>query len=131
MDRAIEVRKAFTDFTEEYDKFMLDTKHTQAKIKILEIIKDEIYGHILDVATGTGDVAIWILKNTSATQIDGVDFSEKMIKKAKEKAIKEKLNINFLVQDVENLNIQLRVLIQLSVVWVFAGLQTERRHYLK
>lgn len=103
MQRNIRVKKAFSGFSGEYDKFMQDTGHTDAKTKVLEMIKNEIKGSVLDVATGTGDIAIWIAKNTITQKIDGVDFSEKMIEKAKEKSRKERLNINFSVQDAESL----------------------------
>jgi len=103
MERNIEVKKAFSEFSREYDKFMQDTGHTYAKIKILENIKNEIRGSVLDVATGTGDIAIWMAKNAITQKIDGVDFSEKMVEKAKEKSRKERLNINFYVQDAKSL----------------------------
>lgn len=103
MERNIKVKKAFSGFSGEYDKFMQDTGHTHAKIRILEKIKNEIKGNVLDVATGTGDIAIWMARNIVTYKIDGVDFSEKMIQKAKEKSRKERLNINFSVQDAESL----------------------------
>lgn len=103
MKRNIEVKKAFSGFSGEYDRFMQDTGHARAKIMVLEKIKNEIKGNVLDVATGTGDIAVWIARNTATQKIDGVDFSEKMIQKAKEKTEKENVKVNFSVQDAESL----------------------------
>jgi len=104
MNRNLEVKKAFTDFVEEYDRFMNDTRHAFARKKVLEKLYSEIKGKVLDVATGTGDVAIDIAKYTKATEIEGVDFSEEIIKKARKKARKENVKIKFSVQNVERLN---------------------------
>jgi demethylmenaquinone methyltransferase/2-methoxy-6-polyprenyl-1,4-benzoquinol methylase len=49
-------------------------------------------GWILDIATGTGDVAIEIIKqNGYQKKVFGVDFSEPMIKRARQKIIREGL----------------------------------------
>jgi len=98
MNRSEQVKHAFNDFTNDYDNFMEKTKHNNAKLKTLEKLKSRITGKVLDVATGTGDVALWISKNTFSSVV-GIDFSEKMIEHAKTKGD----NIDFLVQDIENL----------------------------
>lgn len=103
MARQIKIKKAFDEFAEEYDKFMQETGHTATRNKILQELQTEINGKVLDVATGTGEVALWIAKNTKAREVEGVDFSGNMIQKAREKVKKERLNINFSLQNIENL----------------------------
>jgi len=102
-NRKAQIKQAFDNFTKEYDKFMLDTGHTNARNQILEKLQGEISGKVLDVATGTGDVVVWIAKNTNAAEIDGTDLSENLILKAVEKVEKEQLRISFSVKDTENL----------------------------
>ncbi len=50
-------------------------------------------GRILDIATGTGDVAIKIIRqNGHYRKVFGIDFSEPMIKKAQQKVFRERLS---------------------------------------
>ena len=52
----------------------------------------EVGGRILDVATGTGDIAIKIIQhNGPKKKVFGLDFSEQMIKKARQKILKKGL----------------------------------------
>ena len=47
-------------------------------------------GWILDIATGTGDVAIEIIhQNGHQRKVFGLDFSEPMIKRAQRKVLKK------------------------------------------
>ena len=60
---------------------------------------------ILDIATGTGDIAIRIAKKIAPEKIIGVDISKKMLDIAVQKAKKHQLNetIDFIIGDAENL----------------------------
>jgi demethylmenaquinone methyltransferase/2-methoxy-6-polyprenyl-1,4-benzoquinol methylase len=58
---------------------------------------------ILDVATGTGDMAIALSKLHPAS-ITGVDIAEEMLQIARKKADKKKMHITFLAGDSESLN---------------------------
>lgn len=52
-----------------------------------------IDGWILDIATGTGDVAIEIVhQNDHYRKVYGLDFSESMLKRARQKLFKKKLS---------------------------------------
>ncbi len=52
-----------------------------------------VEGRILDIATGTGDVAIKIIrKNAGGRKVFGIDFSEPMIKKAQQKIFRTGLS---------------------------------------
>jgi len=60
------------------------------KMAVHELKESE--GWILDIATGTGDIAIEILhQNGQKNKIIGLDFSEPMIKGAHRKLVKEEL----------------------------------------
>ena len=50
---------------------------------------------VIDLATGTGDVAIAIAKARPGTKITGLDLSEGMLAKAREKAGKNGMDISF------------------------------------
>jgi len=74
------------------------------KRKIVRIIKQKNPSKILDVATGTADLAI-MLSQTNATQIIGVDISEGMLKVGRKKVEKQNLSqkITLIQADSENL----------------------------
>jgi demethylmenaquinone methyltransferase/2-methoxy-6-polyprenyl-1,4-benzoquinol methylase len=63
---------------------------------------------ILDVATGTGDLAIECIKNRKNRKIIGVDISEKMLEKGREKIEKKNLAdcIDLRYGDSENLEFE-------------------------
>jgi methyl halide transferase len=52
----------------------------------------------LDIGCGTGDNAIWLAQKRF--HVVGIDISEIAIKKAKEKALKIKVNCTFIVSDI-------------------------------
>ncbi|MFI3331315.1 MAG: bifunctional demethylmenaquinone methyltransferase/2-methoxy-6-polyprenyl-1,4-benzoquinol methylase UbiE [Rikenellaceae bacterium] len=61
--------------------------------------------NIVDIATGTGDLALTLARKCTDSQIVGVDLSPKMIEFAKEKIAKKNLQnrITLLVEDVEKI----------------------------
>jgi len=60
---------------------------------------------VLDIATGTGDVALMIAKKNRATQVTGLDISAQMLALARKKASRSHLtsNTTFINGDSENL----------------------------
>ncbi|MCD6522614.1 MAG: hypothetical protein J7K68_02610 [Candidatus Diapherotrites archaeon] len=50
MTRSTKVKKAFDEFTEEYDTFMLETRHTNAKKRVLEKLRNRIREKIFQKA---------------------------------------------------------------------------------
>lgn len=61
--------------------------------------------HILDIATGTGDLAFEARRQMPEAHITGLDLSEGMLGKAREKAEERKLaNMEFVKGDSENLH---------------------------
>ena len=101
------VRNMFNDVFKKYDllnkllSFGVDSYWRNRLIKSMDVNNDSI---ILDVATGTGDVVFEILKNNNI-KIIGLDYAEKMIDVAKEKAHSKNLSdvTEFIHGDAENL----------------------------
>ncbi|MGN0819762.1 MAG: class I SAM-dependent methyltransferase [Christensenellaceae bacterium] len=67
--------------------------------KLSEYVRPNASG--LDLACGSGYFTRWQKKN--GFSVTGVDISEEMLTVAKQKAVKEGLNVNFLKQDISNL----------------------------
>jgi demethylmenaquinone methyltransferase/2-methoxy-6-polyprenyl-1,4-benzoquinol methylase len=103
-----QVAKMFNTISENYDglnrmiSFGIDVKWRK---KVVAIINKSEAKSLLDIATGTGDLAINYAKNTTATIIKGLDISEGMLKVGKEKIAKERLSdrIEMILGDSENL----------------------------
>lgn len=79
--------------------------YTQGTIGECDFIEKEInfnkQTRILDIGCGTGRHSIELTKR--GYNITGIDLSESLLKRAKEKALKENLNINFQKQDARHL----------------------------
>jgi demethylmenaquinone methyltransferase/2-methoxy-6-polyprenyl-1,4-benzoquinol methylase len=111
--RKEQVRDMFNRIADRYDflnhllSFNIDKKW---RLKVYRLIESDIKGskgkgntvRILDIATGTGDLA-FTLSAIPDTRITGLDLSEEMIKIAKRKEKKRQSGIEFVVGDSENL----------------------------
>lgn len=90
------MKSMFNDIAKNYD-FLNDvmTFFTQKSIKnsAINSLKPN-HSNILDVCTGTGDIAIMLAKKFPNTSITALDFSLEMLKIAKIKS--KNLNINFI-----------------------------------
>lgn len=103
-----QVEHMFDTISEKYDllnniiTFRMDKSWRR---KVLKIVSECHPRHILDVATGTGDMAI-LLGKTQAENIIGVDISKGMLKIANEKISANKLDgrIHTEVQHAESLS---------------------------
>lgn len=75
--------------------------------KTVDLLQNESPGKILDIATGTGDMAFRLMR-LNPEKVTGIDVSEKMIaigiRKAKNKGFSEK--IEFMTGDSEKLTFQ-------------------------
>tara|TARA_B110000483_G_scaffold91590_1_gene113054 strand:- start:4490 stop:5221 length:732 start_codon:yes stop_codon:yes gene_type:complete len=102
-----QITKMFDTISNEYDdlnrviSFGIDIKWRD---KVVQIISKKNPTNILDVATGTGDLAINLIK-TNASQIIGLDISEGMLDVGRKKILKKQLDntIEMVVGDSENL----------------------------
>ena len=73
--------------------------------KVVQTVKESKPDTILDIATGTGDLAI-SLAETCASKIVGLDISSKMLQLGKEKVLKKHLEqrIEMVIGDSESLS---------------------------
>ncbi len=102
-----QVTKMFDTISGDYDglnrviSFGIDIKWRK---KVVNIVKKNNPDTILDIATGTGDLAI-NLAETNATKIIGLDISSGMLEIGKEKIKKKNLEskIDMILGDSENM----------------------------
>lgn len=94
----------FENYGQKYDK----ESFTQGTIGECDFIENEINFNkqirILDIGCGTGRHAIELTKR--GYQVTGIDLSESLLNRAKEKASKEGLKIDFQRQDARTLKFQ-------------------------
>ena len=100
------IKNIFESISNEYD-FMNDLmtfkNHSKWKEEIVEISIDSSPKKILDIATGTGDIAIKFSR-IKGSIIEAVDVSKNMLKIAHNKIEKLNIhNINFKICEAENL----------------------------
>lgn len=108
--KGIQVRRMFNNIAPYYDKichilsFNIDRLWRKRLVKLVAGIKPV---NIVDIATGTGDVAISMARNIPTAQIVGIDLSEEMLKVAQQKIEYSgiKPNIKLLCEDAENLSL--------------------------
>jgi len=102
-----QVTKMFDTISKEYDglnrviSFGIDIKWRK---KVVAIVTKHHPDSILDIATGTGDLAINLTK-TNASKIIGLDISEGMLDVGRKKVAKKNLGhtIDLVIGDSENL----------------------------
>jgi demethylmenaquinone methyltransferase/2-methoxy-6-polyprenyl-1,4-benzoquinol methylase len=107
LNKKQQVTKMFDTISKEYDglnrviSFGIDIKWRK---KVVDIIAKHQPTNILDIATGTGDLAISLAK-TSASEIIGLDISEGMLDVGRQKIHQKSLNakLKMIVGDSENL----------------------------
>jgi len=103
-----QVTKMFNTISKEYDSlnrvisFGIDIKWRK---KVVNIVANQQPDIILDIATGTGDLAINLTK-TKATKIIGLDISEGMLDVGRQKIAKKRLEntIDMVIGDSEKLS---------------------------
>jgi len=108
LEKKVQVTKMFNTIAKNYDglnrviSLGIDVKWRKRVVRIISKSKPQT---ILDIATGTGDLAIAMVK-TRAKKIVGLDISTGMLEVGKEKINNKKLNdtIEMVVGDSENLN---------------------------
>ena len=102
-----QIAKMFDTISNEYDglnrviSFGIDIKWRN---KVVQLVAETHPKNILDIATGTGDLAI-NLTRTKADQIIGLDISEGMLEVGRKKIKNKELHktIDMVVGDSENL----------------------------
>lgn len=102
------IRSMFDQISNAYDKannvLSLGIHHLWRK-KLVRWSEAKEGQHILDCATGTGDLAIEFKKVVGSTgKVIGTDFSPGMLSHAPQKAKSKKLDIEFSLEDVTKLS---------------------------
>ena len=105
--KKIQVTKMFDTISKEYDglnrviSFGIDVKWRK---KVVKIVAEKQPDNILDIATGTGDLAI-SLTSTDAKEIIGLDISDGMLEVGRQKIRTKKLDgvISMVIGDSEDL----------------------------
>ncbi len=110
LSKKYQIIKIFNSISNAYDivnKILFFGLHSIWRKKVVKLLIDNKPTKILDIATGTGDLAIDLLE-TKATEIIGVDISEDMLKIAHNKVNNRNLKdiIQIKIGDAENLNFQ-------------------------
>ena len=107
LEKKEQVAQMFDTISGNYDglnrviSFGIDVKWRK---KVLKIVSDKQPKTVLDIATGTGDLAI-LMTNTSAEEIIGLDISAGMLEVGKKKIAEKKLDnkIQMVLGDSENI----------------------------
>jgi len=90
-----QVRQMFNNIAGKYDflnHFLsLGIDHYWRKV-LVNMLKTQQPFQVLDIATGTGDLAIAIAKNIPNSNIIGADISEKMLEIGQKKVVKKQLD---------------------------------------
>ena len=104
-DKKKYVKEMFNDISKTYDLINILSSFgvdRYWRYRLINKIKLKSSQHLLDVATGTGDVAFGFLKKYNVS-VTGVDIAKNMIKISKKKALKHSGNINFIEGDAEDM----------------------------
>ena len=106
--KKVQVRNMFNSISKEYDflnKIITFGNDVVWRKKIYHIAKESSPKTILDIATGTADIALE-LSNIKNVKIIGIDISEKMLKIGDKKILKRNLSSRIQLQkgDAENID---------------------------
>lgn len=107
LNKKQQVTKMFDNISKEYDglnrviSFGIDVKWRK---KVVQLVAETNPETVLDIATGTGDLAI-SLTETAANKIVGLDISDGMLEIGRQKIKKKSLDgvIQMIIGDSENL----------------------------
>jgi len=120
------VKQMFNDISSTYDiiniisSFGIDRYW---RYKLVNKIKMTSGQKLLDVATGTGDVAFGFYKKYDIKVI-GLDIAKKMISIARNKAKKYSKNIEFIIGDAEKLSFEKKSFDALTISFGFRNIGT-------
>lgn len=106
------ISKMFDRIADRYDllnhllSFGMDLYWRQ---QVANRLPEELDLKVLDVATGTGDLAIALQRKRPYATIFGIDMAEKMLTIGKEKIEKRKMEMDLSVGDAQNLDFANRI----------------------
>ena len=120
------VKQMFNDISHTYDLINLISSFGIDRYwrkQLISNIKLSSNHKLLDVATGTGDVAFGFIKKYKNVDVVGIDIAENMIEIAKEKSKNfSNYNINFFEGDAENINFKNNSFNAISISFGFRNL---------
>ena len=96
------IKILFNNLAKRYDFFNRVISlgmQTRVKKKSLKLLNIEDGSNVLDICTGTGDLAFFINKINPNINITGIDFSEKMLEIARAKQKDYQNNMKFFLAD--------------------------------
>ena len=97
------IKNTFDNVAENYDSNQQFIISAKGMVERISVDGEDI--HILDLSSGTGNIAIELAKKFPQAKIFGVDISNEMLNIAREKTKEQGVtNITYQVQDVENLD---------------------------
>jgi demethylmenaquinone methyltransferase / 2-methoxy-6-polyprenyl-1,4-benzoquinol methylase len=104
-----QVEQMFDNIAPRYDflnRFMSLGIDVLWRKKVVRLLKDVPKGKMLDVATGTADLAIMVSETLKPEHVIGIDISKEMLAKGDEKILAKKLqgNITLQKEDAEALS---------------------------
>lgn len=98
LDKAPAVRQMFNAIAGRYDflnhllSLGIDRRW---RLEAVAVTSEKKPSSVLDVATGTGDLALLLKRRRPEAEITGVDFAEAMLALARRKAVREQLEVRF------------------------------------
>ena len=104
-----QVEEMFDNIAPSYDKLNHIISFNLDRIwrrRVMRIVRRAKASKIMDIATGTGDLAIAMAKRVDRTKILGIDLSEEMLAVARRKVQKQGLEERIMLEkgDAENLH---------------------------
>lgn len=91
------IRESYNAWADQYDTNAYQTRDLEA-VALRQMLGKITFENVLEIGCGTGKNSIWL--NEKAKHLTAVDFSEKMLAIAKEKAALR--NVNFIQKDITN-----------------------------
>jgi len=102
-ERKAQIRNIFNTIADGYDRPALRFFPISA-LHLAQYLQPADSAHILDVATGTGSVALTIANEIPAGHVTGIDLSEGMLANASAKAIDQDIkNVSFELMDMTDI----------------------------
>lgn len=103
-----QVTEMFNRIAPSYDKLNSWLSFRVDKIwrrRVVKIVQEFKFPNVLDVATGTGDLAIAMAKKVRLNTVYGVDISSGMLELAKQKVLKNQLQHKVLLKEGDSENL--------------------------